>query len=95
MAQQSPSAKKQRVGQKVQLFARPHEMLLTTTPDAQEYIIARVMHINPAGALVKIDLERANGSSLQAEIPKATLDELNLKKFDTVFVRPKEIKIFE
>jgi sulfate transport system ATP-binding protein len=88
------SAKKQRVGQKVQLFARPHEMLVTKTPDAQEYIIARVMHINPAGALVKIDLERANGSSLQAEIPKATLDELNLKKFDTVFVRPKEIKIF-
>lgn len=88
-------APKQRVGQKVKLFARPHEMIVTKTPDANEYIIAKVMHINPAGPLVKIDLERLNGLSLQAEIPKNILDDLNIKKFDTVFVRPKETKLFE
>lgn len=82
-------------GTPVTLFARPHEIYVVKKPEHHEYIRARILHINPAGALVKIELERAGGEMLQAEIPKTAFTEMQLKKFDEVFVRPKEMKVFE
>jgi len=82
-------------GKPVKLFARPHEMYLVKQPDDKEYISARVIHINPAGPLVRLELERRNGLLLQAEIPKSVFDRLEVKKFDSLYVRPKETKVFE
>jgi sulfate/thiosulfate transport system ATP-binding protein len=43
----------------VRVFARPHEMFITKTPDdAHEYIPVEVVHINPAGSLAKLELQR-------------------------------------
>lgn len=83
-------------GTPVRVFARPHEMFVAKTPeDGQEYIPVRVMHINPAGPLAKLDLQRRNGVILQAEVPKQILDTLNIRKFDSIFVRPKQTRVFE
>jgi sulfate transport system ATP-binding protein len=83
-------------GTPVRVFARPHEMFVTKTPDdAHEYIPVDVIHINPAGALAKIEMQRKNGVILQAEIPKTILDSLVIRKHDQVFVRPKSIRVFE
>jgi sulfate transport system ATP-binding protein len=79
----------------VKLFARPHEMWVTKTPDAHEYIRAQVIHLNPAGPLVKIEMERRNGAVLTAEIPKDVLDMLAINKGDEVYVRPKNTRAFE
>jgi len=80
----------------VRVFARPHEMFVTKTPDdAHEYIPVEVIHINPAGSLAKIEMQRKNGLILQAEIPKTILDQLIIKKHDQVFVRPKNVRVFE
>ena len=80
---------------RVKLYARPHEMYVTKTPDENEYIRARVIHVNPAGALVKIELERLDGQILTAELPKETVDKLGIVKHNEVFVRPKSTKVFE
>ncbi|MCD6034288.1 MAG: sulfate transporter ATP-binding protein [Rickettsiales bacterium] len=77
------------------LYARPHEMWVTKTPDEKEYIQARVIHINPAGSLVKLELERSGGQILQVEIPKSILDQYSIIKGDVLFVRPKQTKVFE
>jgi len=80
----------------VRVYARPHEMFLTKTPDdAHEYIPVKVIHLNPAGALAKLELERKNGLVLQVEVPKAIIDSLSVKKNDQVFVRPKQVRVFE
>ncbi len=81
-------------GHPVQLFARPHEMYITTKPDDNEYITAKVVYINPAGPLVKIELERNNGMLLQVETPKSVVDLLKIKRGQTLFVRPKQTKVF-
>jgi len=83
-------------GTPVRVFARPHEMFVATTPDdAHEYIPVTVGHINPAGALAKIEMERKNGVILQAEIPKTIIDSLAIKRGDSIFVRPKNVRVFE
>lgn len=82
-------------GKAVKLYARPHEMWVTKKPDEKEYIQATVIHINPAGSLIKLELERASGVLLQVEVPKSVLDQLAIVKNDTLYVRPKQTKVFE
>lgn len=83
-------------GTPVRVFARPHEMFVAKTPDdAHEYIPVQVIHINPAGSLAKIELQRKNGVVLQAEVAKNIIDQLSIKKHDNVFVRPKNVRVFE
>jgi hypothetical protein len=55
----------------------------------------QVLHINPAGPLAKIEMQRKNGVILQVEVPKTIIDSLAIKKGDEVFVRPKNVRIFE
>ena len=86
-----------KIGKKadIRLFARPHQMEITKEPDSKEFIPAKILHINPAGPLVKIDLERKNGNLLQVEIARELYLKLKLKREDEVFVRPREIKFFD
>jgi sulfate transport system ATP-binding protein len=79
----------------VKLFARPHELFVAKTPDDHEYVLAQVIHMNPAGPLVKVEMERRNGNVLTAEIPKEVIDMLAIKKNDQIYVRPKNTRIFE
>ncbi len=81
------------VGVRVKAFCRPHELYVTAHKEPGT-IPARIIHINPAGALARVELERANGSLLDAELPKSVLDELKLKPGLQVHVRPKQTKVF-
>lgn len=83
-------------GTPVRVFARPHEMFVTKTPDDEhEYIPVRVIHLNPAGSLAKLEMQRKNGLILQGEVPKTIIDSLAIRKNDQLFVRPKQIRVFE
>jgi sulfate transport system ATP-binding protein len=83
-------------GKAVKLYARPHEIYVTKKPEKDlEYIEAIVIHLNPTGSLVKMELERPTGVIIQAEIPKNALDMDAIKKGDHVYVRPKNTKVFE
>lgn len=80
----------------VQLFARPHEMWIAKEPEeGQESIATRILFINPAAPLVKLDLERGDGRIIQADIAKNVIDQLNVTKGDKLYVRPKNVKVFE
>lgn len=83
-------------GKPVRLFARPHEMFITRTPEAgAEYVSAKVIYINKTGSLAKIEMERRNGVMLTVEIAKDVIDKLEIKKHEELFVRPKQTKVFE
>jgi sulfate transport system ATP-binding protein len=79
----------------IQIFARPHEMEVTKNPANHEYIIAKVLHINQAGSLVKIELERKNGSFIYADITKQEFETINPKNGDVLYIRPKVTMVFE
>jgi len=79
----------------VKLFVRPYEISLSKEKPLEESITAQIVHINPAGPLIKIELERANGQIVQAEVSKELLNELQARKGDLVWVTPKSYKIFE
>lgn len=82
-------------GKAVKLYARPHEMVISRKPNGHDCIVARIIHINPAGPLVKLELERRNGNVLQAEVPAETVESLQLKKGEEVLVYPKTTRVFE
>lgn len=82
-------------GRPVKVFARPHEMTLSRVPQPGETVLARVIHINPAGSLVKLELERQDGMVLQAEISQEQLKELQIKPKDTLHVGAKTTRVFE
>lgn len=82
-------------GKKVTVFARPHEIIIARQANGEEYVKAKIIHINPAGPLVKIELERFNGAILQAEVPSELLESLQLKKGEDVLIRPKNMKVFD
>ena len=88
-------SKKYISGKPVKIYARPHEMWITKTLDEHEYISAKVIHINPAGPLVKLELERKDSSLLQVEVPKSVIDLFSVTKGDTIYTRPKAFKVFE
>lgn len=83
-------------GKPVRLFARPHEMFITRTPESgAEYVSAKVIYINKTGPLAKVEMERRNGVMLTVEIAKDVIDKLEIKKHEELFVRPKTTKVFE
>lgn len=83
-------------GTPIKLYARPHEIYIVREPNGHsEYITARIVHINPAGPLVKLELERKNGVMLQAEVPAAVVEEQGLARGENVLVRPTNTRIFE
>ena len=85
-------------GTPLRIFARPHEMFVAKVPEEEgkhEYIPAEVIHMNPAGSLAKIEMQRKNGGVLQVEIPKTIVDQLAIAKGDILLVRPKNVRVFE
>ena len=58
-------------------------------------IKATVKFINPAGAIVKLDLKTDTGDSIQAEIAQEEFTALKLQKNDEVYVNPKEITFYD
>jgi sulfate transport system ATP-binding protein len=83
-------------GKAVKLYARPHELSIVREANGHnEYISARILHINPAGPLAKLELERKNGNLLQAEVPASVLESLRLAKGMDVLVRPTKTRVFE
>ncbi len=96
ITRQQMRARLEKRGKPVRVFSRPHEMFVSKMPEGEhEYLPVEVVHINPAGSLAKIEMQRKNGVVLQAEIPKTIVDSLALKKGDKIFVRPKNVRIFE
>ena len=83
ITRQQMRARLEKLGKPVRVFCRPHEMYVDKKPDGEhEYLPVEVVHINPAGALAKIEMQRRNGVVLQAEIPKTIIDTMNLKRGD-------------
>ncbi|HQX26414.1 MAG TPA: sulfate ABC transporter ATP-binding protein [Alphaproteobacteria bacterium] len=80
--------------ERVRLFARPHDMEITPQPQDKNAIPARIIHINPAGPMVSIELENEQGKLLQAAVTKERFMELGLEKRQTVYLKARDMRLF-
>ena len=77
------------------VYVRPHELDLERQSSDESSLQARVVHINPAGSVVRVQLRTlADGSPLDAELSAARLGELELKTGETVYVVPRRVRVF-
>jgi sulfate transport system ATP-binding protein len=81
--------------ERVQLFARPHDMEVARKAQDHDAIPARIIHINPAGPMVSIELENEEGKLLQASFTIELFAVLCLEKKQPVFLMPRDMRLFD
>ena len=76
-------------------YARPHELDIDRTPREERSMAATVRHVNPAGAVVKVELLlRDQQTVVQANLSRERYQELKLLQGEAVFVVPRQLRIF-
>lgn len=81
-------------GKRAIVFVRPHLMELDYEPRGDVHFRARVVHINPAGPTVKVELLSQWGDSVHVEMSQERFHALDLGRETEVFVMPKDMKVF-
>jgi sulfate transport system ATP-binding protein len=72
------------------VYVRPHQLDLALEPNGGSEFRATVVHVNSAGPKVKVELITEWNDPVFAEIDHERFNELQLKKGQRVFARPRE-----
>jgi sulfate/thiosulfate transport system ATP-binding protein len=76
-------------------FARPHDMEIERRKNGNEAMEAIIAHIQSIGSVVRIKLNRMNGTEkVEVEMTKERYRELDLLVGECVFVRPRQLRFF-
>ena len=76
-------------------YARPHEMEVSRELSGADTIGVSVVRIQSVGPNVKLRLKRVDsGQFLEAEITRERQRELELKVGESIFVRPRQVRVF-
>jgi sulfate transport system ATP-binding protein len=74
-------------------FARPYELGLTRF-EAGDGFWATLRHVNPAGAVVKLELEDGETRLVQVEATREQFEGLHPKPGERLYVKPRQVRIF-
>jgi sulfate transport system ATP-binding protein len=77
------------------VYARPHLLEIHREPNGAAHFRATIKHINSAGPLVKIEAVAEWGSPVHVEMSQEKFRDLQLAKSETVFIVPRESKVFQ
>lgn len=80
--------------QTVRMFVRPHDLDILAQADARPALRARVMRIQSAGSMVKLELFGDVGGPFYAEIPHDRFKDLHLTPGSMVFASPRDARVF-
>lgn len=76
------------------LYVRPHELEITREP-ATDSLHARILHINPAGSVTKVQLLATEyGAPVHVDLTPDRFVQLGLKVGEDVYVSPKKVRVF-
>jgi len=76
------------------LYVRPHELDIDRHP-TDSSLAARILHINPAGPLVRVQLvDERTAKPIMVELSRERFAELVLQPEETVFVQPRKVRYF-
>ena len=76
------------------VYVRPHALDIDREPQAGLHYRATIKHINSAGPLVKVEAIAEWGDPVHVEISQERFQELQVRKGDEVFLRPRDMKVF-
>jgi sulfate transport system ATP-binding protein len=77
-----------------QVYVRPHELDLQRYRNGAPAIEARVVRINPAGAVAKVGLTTSDAQDIIVDLALDRYSELGLQLGETVFVTPRKMRVF-
>ncbi|MFO0938778.1 MAG: sulfate/molybdate ABC transporter ATP-binding protein [Gemmataceae bacterium] len=78
------------------VYVRPHELDIDKSADLGNSIRAKVVHVNPAGSVVKVRvLAEDFGLVINVDVSPEKYKSLQIVSGDVVFVSPKSAKVFE
>jgi sulfate transport system ATP-binding protein len=77
------------------VFVRPHLLEIDRVPNGGDHFKAKIKHINSAGPLVKLEAITEWGALVRVEMPQERFRNLHLLKDETVFVIPRDVRVFE
>jgi sulfate transport system ATP-binding protein len=76
------------------VYVRPHELDIEPT-GAGGGLRARVLHVSPVGPVARVALHAEEvGAAVQVEVQRGRLEELGLEAGQTVFVAPRQARVF-
>ncbi|MBI5723380.1 MAG: TOBE-like domain-containing protein [Planctomycetes bacterium] len=75
------------------LFVRPHDFEVSRTPAADNFQAA-ILRINAAGPNVRLELKSRFNEEFAADISHELARSLNLNAGDTVYVKPRNVRVF-
>jgi sulfate transport system ATP-binding protein len=77
------------------VYVRPHELDIGRIPDGRTALQARIVHINPAGSVVKVRLFADQfGLTVNVDISPDNYSAMQLMPGDVVYVSPKKARMF-
>jgi len=77
------------------VYVRPHLLEIDRQPNGGSHFRARIKHINSAGPLVKVEAVAEWGDPVHIEMSQERFQGLQLIKNESVFVIPKDVKVFQ
>ncbi len=81
---------------RIDAYIRPHELDISRNAESGNCLLARILHINPAGSVVKIRLMAEDfGLVITVDISPDRYRTLRILPGDDVYVTPKSAKVFE
>ena len=75
-------------------FVRPYDFEISTHSNGHPQLRATIRHINAAGPVVKMDLVSEAGETVNVELAQDRYRSLSIAPGATVFVTPREVKLF-
>jgi sulfate transport system ATP-binding protein len=78
----------------VSVYVRPHDLDLNRERNGQPAWPARVVRVKPLGAFVRIDVELADGTPVRVELSRGRHAVLEPRVGETLFVAPRDLKVF-
>jgi sulfate transport system ATP-binding protein len=80
---------------KVIAYVRPHEIKLRSQANGKSAIPATIKHVNSAGPLVHLELERTDdGSRVTVDLTKEESNQISLQPGGRIFVELKNVRVF-
>jgi len=75
-------------------FTRPYDLDVERTDEAGGGLWAALRHATPGGAVVRLELEGADGALLQVEIPRDRHEALRPQLGERLYLRPRQVRVF-
>lgn len=76
-------------------YIRPHDIEISLEAQGDKFFAVEIVYIRAVGPIVNLELKRQDGGEyIEAEISREIYRKLDLKEKQTVYVRPRDFKVF-